>query len=91
MSANELLDSAYPFDYVFVRARGVLVIMPDGSIQAVSSDEARRVSDPLTDSLLWSDPSSVPDGFQLVAEVPVPGAGYPYARIWKVVRPRDPD
>jgi hypothetical protein len=52
----------------------------------VDRDDARMVSDPLTDALLWSDPDSVDPSFKLVAEVKTPTKDYPYARIWKITR-----
>ena len=49
-------------------------------------EDARMVSDPLTDALLWSDPASVDPSLKLVAEIAAPTKNYPYARIWKITR-----
>jgi hypothetical protein len=86
MTPAQLLDSGFPVDYVFVRARGVILIREDGSIGLVPPEEATIVSDTLTDRLLWGDPAAVPPEFQMVTEVKVPGGAYQYARLWKVER-----
>lgn len=84
MSPQELIESAVPIKYVFVRARGVILIRSDGTIGLMPAKDARLVSDPLTDALLWSDPATVDDRYTLVSETMVPGGEYPYARIWKM-------
>lgn len=84
MTPQQLLESGFPVKYVLVRARGVVVVRADGSVGLVSFDEAPRVSDPLTDALLWSDPAKVPSRFKLIEEIKVPGGAYQYARIWKI-------
>jgi hypothetical protein len=84
MTPQQLLESGFPVKYVLVRARGVVVVRSDGSVGLVSVDEAPRVSDPLTDALLWSDPAKVPSRFKLIEEIKVPGGAYQYARIWKI-------
>jgi hypothetical protein len=84
MSPAELLESGEPVKYIFVRARGILVQKNDGTIDAVPRTEATRVSDPLSDALLWGDPATVPKGLTLVSEIQVPGRSYPFARIWKI-------
>jgi hypothetical protein len=84
MTPEKLLESGFAVKYVLVRARGVLMMRPDGSIGLVSIDEAPRVSDPLTDALLWGDPAKVPGQFKMVQEIKVPGGAYQYARIWKI-------
>ena len=84
MTPEQLLESGFPVKYVLVRARGVILIKSDGSIDLVRPSEAPRVSDPLTDALLWGDPARVPSRFKLVQEVKVPGGAYQYARIWKI-------
>lgn len=84
MTPEQLLDSGFPVKYVLVRARGVIMIKSDGSIDLVPAHEALKVSDPLTDALLWGDPARVPSRFKLVQEIKVPGGAYQYARIWKI-------
>lgn len=84
MSPQQLLDSGEPVKYVLVRARGVVLIRSDGSIGLVPADEAPRVSDALTDALLWGPVEDVPSRFRLLAEIPVPGGAYQYARLWKI-------
>ncbi len=84
MTPEQLLEAGSPVKYVLVRARGVIVIRSDGSIDLVSARDALKVSDPLTDALLWGDPSRVPSRFRLVQEIKVPGGAYQYARIWKI-------
>jgi len=84
MSPQELLDSGEPIKYVFVRARGILVMKEDGDMALVPPKERAVVSDRLSDSLLWADSSAAPEGFDLISEVRVPGGAYPYARIWKI-------
>ncbi len=85
-SPQQLLDSAEPIRYVLVRARGIVLVRSDGSLGLVPYDEAPRVSDPLTDALLWGDVSKVPSSFRLLAEVNVPGGAYQYARLWRIDR-----
>jgi hypothetical protein len=84
MTPQQLLESGVPVKYVLVRARGVVVVREDGSVGLVPYDEAPRISDPLTDALLWSDPAKVPSRFKLVEEIKVPGGAYQYARIWRI-------
>jgi len=86
MTPEQLLASGFPVDYVFVRARGIVLIREDGSIGLVPPEEATIVSDTLTDHLLWGDVVRVPPEFQMIAEVKVPGGSYQYARIWKIKR-----
>lgn len=84
---EELLKSDVPVKYVLVRARGAVATSPDGShYMLVDREDAMRVSDPLTDALLWSPPSEAPEGFTLIAEIPAPAKDYDYARIWKIER-----
>jgi hypothetical protein len=88
LTPEELAKSSIPIKYVLVRARGAVATSVDGShYMLVDKQDARMVTDPLTDALLWSDPSTVPAPFKLVAEIPAPTKDYPYARIWKIVRP----
>ena len=94
MSPQELLQSGFPVKYIFVRARGVILIRADGSVGIVPPEDAALVSDPLSDALLWGDPAAVPPELRLISEVKVPGGAYQYARLWKVdktSRPRQPD
>lgn len=86
MSPEELLQSGFPIKYVFVRARGVILLKSDGSIGLVPAGEANIVSDRLTDALLWGDVATVPGQFRLLHETKVPGGGYQYSRLWKIER-----
>jgi hypothetical protein len=84
LTPQQLLESGFPVKYVLVRARGVVMIRTDGSVGLVPFGEAPRVSDPLTDALLWGDQNKVPGQFKLLHEIEVPGGAYQYARIWKI-------
>ena len=86
MSPEELLQSGFPVKYIFVRARGIILVRADGSVGVVPPEEAALVSDPLSNALLWGDPAAVPPELRLVSEVKVPGGAYQYARLWKVDR-----
>lgn len=86
MSPRELLDSGFPVKYVFVRARGILMIHDDGSIDVVPPEQKAVVTDRLSDALLWGHHDDLPAEFRLVGEVMVPGGAYPYARVWKIER-----
>jgi len=86
MTPTELLASDLPVKYVLARARGIVLVREDGSVDIVPREEAAFVSDRLTDALLWSDPADVPAGFRLVQEIKVPGGAYQYARVWKIER-----
>jgi hypothetical protein len=86
MSPEELLQSGFPVKYIFVRARGIVLVRADGSVGVVPPQEATVVSDPLSDALLWGDPAAVPPELRLIGEVKVPGGAYQYARLWKVDR-----
>jgi hypothetical protein len=90
MTPAELLASEFPVKYVLVRARGIVLVRADGSVDLVPREEATVVSDRLSDALLWSDPADVPPGFRLLQEIRVPGGAYQYARIWKIERPAVP-
>jgi hypothetical protein len=83
----EVSKSPIPIKYILVRARGSIAMRANGSgYMIVDREDARHVSDRLTDALLWSEPTSVDPSFELVAEIPAPTKDYPYARIWKVKR-----
>ena len=86
-SPADLKHAQIPIKYVLVRARGAVAIRADGmGYMMADREDARRVSDPLTDALLWNIPSAVDPSFKLVAEIPAPSKDYPYARIWKIER-----
>ena len=87
---DELVHERIPIKYVLVRARGSVAASSDGShYMIVEEDDAKLVSDPLSDSLLWGDPALVPASFELIAEIPAPGKDYAYAKLWKIHRPND--
>lgn len=84
---EELLEARIPVKYVLVRARGSIATSPDGShYMMVDRYDAERVSDPLTDALLWGEPAAAPASFALITEIAAPGKDYPYARLWKINR-----
>lgn len=76
--------SSIPIKYVLVRARGVVYQVSGGHFELVDEEDARSISDPLTDALLWGDVKDVPAEFELIAEIMTPTQDYPYARIWKI-------
>jgi hypothetical protein len=86
-SPTDLKRAQIPIKYVLVRARGAVAIRADDmGYMMADREDARRISDPLTDALLWNNPSTVDPSFKLVAEIPAPSKDYPYARIWKIER-----
>ena len=87
-SPAELGQDDMPIKYVLVRARASIATRPDGAgYMMVDKEDAKVVSDPLSDALLWSDPDSAPSNFQMITEIEAPGRDYPYARLWKIVHP----
>jgi hypothetical protein len=86
MTPAQLVASSFPVKYVLVRARGIVLVRQDGTLTIVPQEEANVVTDPLSDGLLWGDLDRVPKEFTLLAEIPVPGEQYPYARLWKLER-----
>jgi hypothetical protein len=91
MTPAQLVASSFPVKYVLVRARGIVLVRADGTLAIVPREEASVVTDPLSDGLLWGDLDRVPKEFTLLAEIPVPGEQYPYARLWKLERSPRPE
>ena len=84
LSPAELLEAEPELGYVFVRVRSALVQTEKGT-QFVSRDDARVITSPLDDALLWGDPADLPPEFELIGELPGP-LDYPLVRVYRINR-----